>query len=138
MWIVGLNCLSFLQIVEKRWPHDTGRLQKMSIIEEGSTKMVRMAILATVGSHAINGVAEIHSGLVKTSLFPEFVELSPGKFQNKTNGVTPRRWILQANPGLSEVPTLPSFFMKFVTFTSCIQLLPGWRSDNVSRLAGHY
>lgn len=79
----------------------------MSIIEEGNTKAVRMAILATVGSHAINGVAEIHSGLVKTSLFPEFVELSPQKFQNKTNGVTPRRWILQANPGLSKVFIIP-------------------------------
>lgn len=94
-----------LQVVEKRWNGDSARLAKMSIIEEGNTKMVRMAILATVGSHAINGVAEIHSGLVKTSLFPEFVELSPGKFQNKTNGVTPRRWILQANPGLSKVIT---------------------------------
>jgi len=79
----------------------------MSIIQEGETKMVRMAILATVGSHAINGVAEIHSGLVKTSLFPEFVELTPAKFQNKTNGVTPRRWILQANPSLSKVFTYP-------------------------------
>lgn len=88
----------------------------MSIIEEGNTKMVRMAILATVGSHAINGVAEIHSGLVKTSLFPEFVELAPGKFQNKTNGVTPRRWILEANPGLSEVLTYTSF-----TFMSSTQ-----------------
>jgi starch phosphorylase len=92
-----------LQIVEARWPGDTERLIKMSIIQEGETKMVRMAILATVGSHAINGVAEIHSGLVKTSLFPEFVDLTPAKFQNKTNGVTPRRWILQANPSLSKV-----------------------------------
>jgi starch phosphorylase len=92
-----------LQVVEARWPGDTERLIKMSIIQEGETKMVRMAILATVGSHAINGVAEIHSGLVKTSLFPEFVELTPAKFQNKTNGVTPRRWILQANPSLSKI-----------------------------------
>ncbi|XP_024378554.1 uncharacterized protein [Physcomitrium patens] len=94
-----------LQVVEGKWKNDTEKLIKMSIIEEGNTKAVRMAILATVGSHAINGVAEIHSGLVKTSLFPEFVELSPQKFQNKTNGVTPRRWILQANPGLSKIIT---------------------------------
>lgn len=99
----------YFQVVEARWPGDTEKLVNMSIIQEGDTKMVRMAILATVGSHAINGVAELHSELVKTSLFPEFVELTPGKFQNKTNGVTPRRWILQANPSLSKVFTRLSY-----------------------------
>ena len=115
----------------------------MSIIEEGNPKMVRMAILATVGSHAINGVAEIHSGLVKTSLFPEFVELSPEKFQNKTNGVTPRRWMLQANPGLSKV--LTSFTLMnskkrlCLAFNYCHGIEHNFkRSDKANPLAGHY
>eukprot|EP00897_Mesotaenium_endlicherianum_P009871 jgi/Mesen1/8912/ME000545S08411 len=92
-----------LKEVSARWRDDTARLTKMSIIEESHPKMVRMAVLATVGSHTVNGVALIHSGLVRTRLFPEFVQLSPYKFQNKTNGVTPRRWILLANPSLSSV-----------------------------------
>jgi len=73
----------------------------MSIIEEGGRRMVRMANLAIIGSHAVNGVAEIHSGLLKTQTFPDFYALWPKKFHNMTNGVTPRRWVHQSNPELS-------------------------------------
>ena len=78
-------------------------LEKMSIIDERGNKSVRMAHLATVGSHHVNGVAELHSELVKTQLMPEFADLWPHKFTNVTNGVTPRRWIASANPALAEV-----------------------------------
>lgn len=95
----------FLQTVEAQWPGDAERLRKMSIIQEGGDKMIRMANLSIVGSHAVNGVAELHSELVKHSVFPEFYEMWPEKFQNKTNGVTPRRWVNSANPGLSDLIT---------------------------------
>ncbi len=75
--------------------------RRVSIFEEGSVKEVRMAHLAIVGSHSVNGVAALHSELIKTSLVPDFYRLWPAKFNNKTNGVTPRRWILKSNPGLS-------------------------------------
>ena len=91
----------FLEQVETRWPGDTKKLAWMSIIEEGETKFVRMANLAIVGSHSVNGVAKLHSDLVTTNLVPDFYALWPEKFNNKTNGVTPRRWLLKANPGLA-------------------------------------
>ncbi|GBG88327.1 hypothetical protein CBR_g46894 [Chara braunii] len=94
-----------LQEVASRWPDDMERLSKMSIIEESWPKMVRMAMLATIGSHTVNGVSQIHSQLVRTRLFRDMVDMCPGKFQNKTNGVSPRRWILVANPSLSAVYT---------------------------------
>jgi len=97
--------LHFLSLVEKNWPGDVDRLRRMSIIEEGDNRMVRMAHLAIVGSHAVNGVAEIHSNIVKNKIFVDFYELWPHKFQNKTNGVTPRRWLHQANEPLSMVIT---------------------------------
>jgi starch phosphorylase len=78
-------------------------LEKMSIIDEHGNKSVRMANLATIGSHHVNGVAALHSELVKTQLMPEFYDLWPHKFTNVTNGVTPRRWIASANPALTEV-----------------------------------
>ena len=86
----------FLCQVDAKWPGDVERLAAMSIIEESQPKMVRMAHLAVVGSHVVNGVAEIHTALVKSRLFPEFNEMWPGRIVNVTNGVTPRRWILQA------------------------------------------
>ena len=92
----------FLQQVDRRWPGDQGRQQRMSLIEEGPQRMVRMANLSIVGSHAVNGVAALHSQLVKTDLVPDFYELFPERFSNKTNGVTPRRWLRHANPLLSE------------------------------------
>jgi starch phosphorylase len=93
----------FLRIVQRRWPGDMGRLSRMSIFEEGPYKQVRMAHLATVGSHSVNGVARLHTDLLKSQLLADFNELWPQKFNNKTNGVTPRRWILHANPRLTRV-----------------------------------
>lgn len=79
-------------------------LRRVSIIEESQPKMVRMAFLAIVGSHKVNGVAELHSDLIKTTIFKDFVEIyGPDKFTNVTNGITPRRWLHQANPRLSEL-----------------------------------
>lgn len=80
-------------------------IRKISIIEESNPKNIRMANLAIVGSHAINGVAALHTELLKNSMFPEFKTIYPDKFQNKTNGITPRRWLLSANPGLSNLIT---------------------------------
>ena len=91
----------FLAQVARRWPGDTERLRRLSIIEEGDTPMVRMAYLAIVGSYSVNGVAELHSQLLKEGLFRDFYELWPDKFNNKTNGVTQRRWLAMCNPGLS-------------------------------------
>ena len=91
----------FLARVAQRWPGDTDRLRRLSIIEEGDTPMVRMAYLAIVGSYSVNGVAELHSQLLKEGLFRDFFELWPDKFNNKTNGVTQRRWLAMCNPDLS-------------------------------------
>jgi starch phosphorylase len=91
----------FLGQVEARWPGDAERKRRMSLIEEGETKQARMALLAVVGSHSVNGVAAVHSELVKTVLLPDFHQLWPDRFNNKTNGVTPRRWLLTSNPGLA-------------------------------------
>jgi starch phosphorylase len=95
----------FLDDVAERYPGDLGRLARMSIIDEGWGKRVRMAHLAIVGSHSVNGVAMLHSTILKEGLFKDFDEFYPGKFRNVTNGVTPRRWILQVNPTLSELVT---------------------------------
>ena len=91
--------------VEARWPGDVERLRRMSIIEESHPKHVRMAHLAIVGSHAVNGVSALHSELVRTRLVPDFAERWPERFTNVTNGVTPRRWLLKANRGLARLIT---------------------------------
>ena len=93
----------FLQTVRIQYPGDDTILSKLSIIDESGNKSVRMAHLATVGSHHVNGVAELHSDLVKKQLMPEFYDLWPHKFTNVTNGVTPRRWLALSNPPLAEV-----------------------------------
>jgi len=90
----------FLQEVAARWPGDVGKLAELSIIEEGPEPQIRMAYLAIVGSHSVNGVAALHTELLKHGLFKTFYELWPGKFNNKTNGVTPRRWLAFCNAGL--------------------------------------
>jgi starch phosphorylase len=95
----------FLGEVRARFAGDEARVARMSLIDEGGDKRVRMAHLATVGSHAVNGVAALHSELLKTSVLKDFCELWPERFSNKTNGVTPRRFLALANPGLRELIT---------------------------------
>ena len=90
----------FLSEVARRWPGDTDRLRRMSLIEEGHEPHVRMAYLAIVASFSVNGVAELHSELLRQGLFKDFHEMWPEKFNNKTNGVTQRRWLAACNPGL--------------------------------------
>ena len=93
----------FLRQVQRRWPGDDDRLRRMSIIAEGPVQEIRMAHLATVGSHSINGVARLHTALLQRELLHDFYELWPTRFNNKTNGVTPRRWLLYANPRLARL-----------------------------------
>jgi glycogen phosphorylase len=95
----------FMEEVEAKWPGDAKKKQILSLIEEGSAQMVRMAHLAVVGGHSVNGVAALHTRLLKKDLFSEFDVLYPGKFNNKTNGITPRRWLLACNPRLSGLIT---------------------------------
>ncbi|VUD51049.1 Maltodextrin phosphorylase [Thalassocella blandensis] len=95
----------FLCDVAHRWPGDTDRQRRMSIIEEGDSPHVRMAYLAIVGSFSVNGVAALHSRLLTSGLFKDFYEMWPEKFNNKTNGVTPRRWLSHCNPSLSRIIT---------------------------------
>src|ERR1700709_664556 len=91
-------------MVERKYPGDRELLGRVSIIEESNPKMVRMAYLAVIGSHKVNGVAELHSDLIKTTIFKDFVKIyGPDKFTHVTNGITPRRWLHQANPRLSEL-----------------------------------
>ena len=97
--------LKFLQMVEKTFPNQPELLAKTSIIEESSPQQIRMAHLAIIGSYKVNGVAELHSSLVKDLIFKEFSILYPNKFTNVTNGITPRRWMNQANPELSQLLT---------------------------------
>jgi len=94
---------TFLDEVEAKWPGDTDKKRTLSLIEEGHEQMVRMAHLSVVGSHTVNGVAALHTQLLKEQLFPEFDALYPNKFQNKTNGITPRRWLVACNPRLSDL-----------------------------------
>ena len=93
----------FLQVVRMKYPGDDQILSKLSIIDETGSKSIRMAHLATVGSHHVNGVAALHSDLITKNLMPEFYDLWPHKFTNVTNGVTPRRWLADSNPPLAEV-----------------------------------
>jgi starch phosphorylase len=93
----------FLKLVAERWPGDAARAGRLSIIEEGAPKQVRMAHLATVGAHSVNGVARLHTELVERELLRDFHELWPERFNNKTNGVSPRRWLLYANARLTRL-----------------------------------
>ncbi|MGE0761505.1 MAG: glycogen/starch/alpha-glucan phosphorylase [Pirellulaceae bacterium] len=95
----------FLGDVQERHPDDSDRLQRVSLIEESAERQVRMANLAIVGTHSTNGVARIHSDLLRTRVVRDFAELFPDRFNNKTNGVTPRRWLLAANRDLSSLIT---------------------------------
>jgi starch phosphorylase len=95
----------FITEVDQRWPGDTDRVERMSLIQEGREPMIRMAYLAIVGSYSVNGVAELHSRLLQEGLFQDFAELWPKKFNNKTNGVTQRRWLAACNNGLADLVT---------------------------------
>jgi len=95
----------FLDEVSVRYPGNVDKLRKMSLIEEGDRKQVRMANLAVIGSHSVNGVAELHTHLLRTRIFKDFDEFFPGRFNNKTNGITHRRWLLKANPPLAKLIT---------------------------------
>ncbi len=91
--------------IQQKFGPDMGRMRKLSIIEEGAERMVRMAYLAVAGSFSVNGVSALHTELVKSDLMPDFFQLYPEKFRNKTNGITPRRWLYKCNNRLSELIT---------------------------------
>ncbi len=93
----------FLDEARLRYPEDEGRIARLSLIDEGGERYVRMAHLACVGSHTINGVARLHSELLKRDVLKDFYDLAPEKFTNKTNGVTPRRFLALSNPGLTRL-----------------------------------
>jgi starch phosphorylase len=95
----------FLRDVASRHPFDVDRLRRMSIVEEGEQRQIRMAHLAIVGSSSVNGVSKLHTELLKSSFLRDFAEYWPSKFNNKTNGITPRRWLLKANPPLAQLLT---------------------------------
>ena len=103
--IFEINARFLQDEVEVKWPGDGAKKAELSIIEEGNPKMVRMAYLSVVGSTKVNGVAALHTELLKKNLFATFHELYPDKLINMTNGITPRRWLLACNPGLSELIT---------------------------------
>ncbi len=95
----------FITELSQRWPGDNERIKRMSLVQEGTEPRIRMAYLAIVGSFSVNGVAELHSKLLREGLFRDFAELWPDKFNNKTNGVTPRRWLAACNPRLAALIT---------------------------------
>ena len=122
----------FLEDVRLRFPGDEARVQRMSLIAEGGERSVRMAHLALVGSHKVNGVAALHSDLVKRTLFPDFHAMWPERFTSKTNGVTPRRWLLQANPALARFISERIGDNWITDFPSLSRLEP-WAQDEVSQ-----
>ncbi len=95
----------FLEEVRGRWPDDNDRINRVSLVENGGDPQIRMANLAIVGTHSINGVAELHSKLIQTVLVPDFYEMWPERFCNKTNGITQRRWLIKSNPDLARLIT---------------------------------
>ncbi len=123
----------FLIMVAQQYPGDLGLQNRLSLIQEGTVKMVRMAHLAIVGSHRVNGVAELHSRILKEQLFPDFDRLFPGRFQNVTNGITPRRWLFQANPLLSRLIT-SAIGPEWIRDLECLkQLVPLAEDPNFRR-----
>lgn len=95
----------WLHKVGKKYPNNPDKMAVLSLVEESTPKKIRMANLCIIGSHKVNGVAAIHSELVRTTLFKDFNDFFPNKFVNKTNGVTTRRWVMCANPLLAELYT---------------------------------
>jgi len=126
--------LFFLQQVEKKFPNDRELLSRVSIIEESHPQMVRMAYLAIIGSHKVNGVAELHSDLLKSTLFKDFVDIyGPDRFMNVTNGVTPRRWLHQANPALSALIAKKLGGHEFLTDLTLLDKLEAFVDDKEFR-----
>jgi glycogen phosphorylase len=118
-----------LQAVEEHWPGDSERLRRISVIEDGPHPQVRMAHLAVVGSHAINGVSELHTELLKNNLLSDFYQLWPERFSNKTNGVSHRRWMLFTNPGLSELLSR-AIGSSWIADPMCLRDLSNWADDS--------
>ncbi|MBT3415210.1 MAG: glycogen/starch/alpha-glucan phosphorylase [Nitrospina sp.] len=130
-------------------PGDMGKMNRMSLIEENHTKYIRMANLSIIGSHSVNGVAELHSSILKEKVFSDFHEMFPGRFNNKTNGVTPRRWLKACNPELSKLITEYigdswvqdlSEIKKLHDHINDPQLIDRWKkikTDNKKHLAKH-
>jgi starch phosphorylase len=123
-----------LDHVGRAWPGDLARQRRISLIEEGEPKQVRMAHLCIAGSHSTNGVSALHSELVKTSLAPDFARLWPERFNNKTNGVTPRRWLVQANPELARLITA-RIGDAWITDLERLRDLEDWVDDTAFRAA---
>ncbi len=120
----------FLQTVSARYPGDVKKLQRMSLIDENGERYVRMANLCLVGTSSVNGVAELHTQILKDDLFKDFYELWPEKFHNVTNGITPRRWLLKANPMLSQLIT-DSIGSEWITHLDKLRGLEKfWNDDN--------
>jgi starch phosphorylase len=122
----------FLEHVASVWPGDDDRRRRMSLVEEEPSKQIRMAHLSIVGSHSVNGVSELHSRLVQTSLVPDFYRLWPERFNNKTNGVTPRRWLVQANPLLAQLITR-TIGDGWITDLDQLRALEPWARDAAFR-----
>ena len=139
----------FMRAVANFFPGDNNKLRDMSIIEEGGEKQVRMAYLSIVGSHSVNGVAALHTELLKHGLVKDFFEFSPEKFNNKTNGITPRRWMKMCNPAMSDLitekigPEWPKDLdqlVKFEAFKSNASVQKKWQAikhDNKQRLVDY-
>jgi len=132
--IFGINH-RFMRDMQQYSFLDADKLQRMSIIEEGYEKQVRMANLCIIGSHAINGVSALHTELIKTSLAPDFYAVWPEKFSNKTNGVAPRRWIMEANPELTELISLTLDDNKWITSLEKLRDLEPWAENTEFRTA---
>jgi starch phosphorylase len=122
----------FMRDVATRWPLEDDRLRRMSIIDEAGEKYVRMAHLAIVGSCSVNGVAKLHSELLRKEVLRDFAELWPEKFNNKTNGITPRRWLLSSNPALAHLIT-EYIGDQWVTELDHLRKLEPWADDPVFR-----
>jgi glycogen phosphorylase len=125
-----------LDEVRVRFPGDEGRAERVSLVEEGSSRKIRMANLAIVGSHSTNGVAAVHSKLLRTTTVKDLAEMFPERFSNKTNGVTPRRWLLEANPGLARAIT-QAIGDRWITDLSQLSNLKSLAADSSLQEAFH-
>ena len=125
-----------LDEVRVRFPGDESRIERVSLVEEGSSRKIRMANLAIVGSHSTNGVAAVHSKLLRTTTVKDLAEMFPERFSNKTNGVTPRRWLLEANPGLARAIT-QAIGDKWITDLSHLSNLKSLAADSGLQEAFH-